>query len=102
MANGLRRFDIQYSGDPDLQPVRSYEIVFLVRSLNKLSTFLNEKVSPHCQLLVSYVYTWNTLRSTKCLFHFSSALICQLSTHHLVGVVPSLVTCPPVYNDRVP
>ena len=44
IANGLRRFDIQYSGDPDLQPVRSYEIVCLVRSLHKLSTVLNRKV----------------------------------------------------------
>ena len=49
MANGLRRFDIQYSGDPDLQPVRSYEVVFLVRSLHKLSTFLNQKVSHNPQ-----------------------------------------------------
>ena len=45
MANGLRRFNIQYSGDPDLQPVRSYENVFLVRSLHRLSTSLNQKVS---------------------------------------------------------
>ena len=45
MANGLRRFHIQYSGDPDLQPVRSYEVVFLVRALYKLSTILNDKVS---------------------------------------------------------
>lgn len=44
MANGLRRFDIKYSGEPDLQPVRSYEIAMIVRKLYSLSTFLNEKV----------------------------------------------------------
>ncbi|XP_046839805.1 sphingomyelin phosphodiesterase 4-like isoform X2 [Xenia sp. Carnegie-2017] len=43
MANGLRRFDIKYSGEPDLQPVRSYEIAMIVRKLYSLSTFLNEK-----------------------------------------------------------
>ena len=53
IANGLRRFDIQYSGDPDLQPVRSYEIVFLVRSLHKLSTILNQKFGPNLSSIYS-------------------------------------------------
>lgn len=52
MANGLRRFHIQYSGDPDLQPVRSYEVVFLVRALYKLSTILNDKFGPK----LSHIY----------------------------------------------
>lgn len=45
MMNGLRKFDIQYMGDPDLQPVRSYEYVFLVRLLYNLAEFFNQKVS---------------------------------------------------------
>ena len=42
--NGLRRFDIDYSGDPDLQPIRSYESAILVRALHHLGTFLNFRV----------------------------------------------------------
>ncbi|XP_028396477.1 sphingomyelin phosphodiesterase 4-like isoform X2 [Dendronephthya gigantea] len=60
MANGLRRFDIQYSGDPDLQPVRSFEIVFLVRALHKTSTLLNEKFGAH----LSSIYTSHDWRGS--------------------------------------
>lgn len=58
MANGLRRFDIQYSGDPDLQPVRTYESVFLVRTLHKLSVTLNEKFAPQLSLIY-YSPSWS-------------------------------------------
>ena len=44
MINGLRKFDVKYSGDPELQPICSYENPALVRLLYKLSTHLNEKV----------------------------------------------------------
>ena len=44
MMNGLRKFEIKYSGDPELQPIRSFENPALVRLLYKLSTHLNEKV----------------------------------------------------------
>ena len=44
MMNGLRKFEIKYSGDPELQPIRSFENPTLVRLLYKLSTHLNEKV----------------------------------------------------------
>lgn len=44
MINGLRRFEIHYSGDPELQPIRSYENPSLVRLLYQLSTYLNAKV----------------------------------------------------------
>lgn len=43
MMNGLRKFEIKYSGDPELQPIRSFENPTLVRLLYKLSTHLNEK-----------------------------------------------------------
>ncbi|GIY47729.1 sphingomyelin phosphodiesterase 4 [Caerostris extrusa] len=36
---------LAYHGNPDLQPVRSYEISFLVHHLNKISQQLNEKYS---------------------------------------------------------
>ena len=44
MANGLRKFSIDYQGDPDLQPIRSYENAFLVRMLYILACFINELV----------------------------------------------------------
>lgn len=36
---------LEYQGDPDLQPVRSTEIGFLVRFLYQVSSKLNEMVS---------------------------------------------------------
>ena len=44
MINGLRKFEVKYSGDPELQPICSYENPALVRLLYKISTHLNEKV----------------------------------------------------------
>ena len=60
MMNGLRKFEVKYSGDPELQPICSFENPALVRLFYKLSTHLNEKVddiskisdSPH--ILQSY------------------------------------------------
>ena len=44
MLAGARKFDVGYDGDPDLQPIRSYECAFLVRAMHDLSTFINSKV----------------------------------------------------------
>ncbi|XP_057702987.1 sphingomyelin phosphodiesterase 4 isoform X2 [Corythoichthys intestinalis] len=43
MINGLRRWDVTYRGDPELQPIRSYENASLVRLLYRLSCLLNAK-----------------------------------------------------------
>lgn len=43
--NGLRRFEISYQGDPELQPIRSYENALLVRLFYKISSLVNERVS---------------------------------------------------------
>ncbi|MGH0134765.1 UNVERIFIED_CONTAM: hypothetical protein FKN15_071178 [Acipenser sinensis] len=43
MINGLRKFDIDYQGDPELQPIRSYESAVLVRLLYRLSSLINER-----------------------------------------------------------
>ncbi|XP_069475977.1 sphingomyelin phosphodiesterase 4 isoform X2 [Ambystoma mexicanum] len=43
IINGLRHFDIQYQGDPELQPIRSFENATLVRLLFRLSSALNER-----------------------------------------------------------
>ena len=44
MMNGLREFEVKYSGDPELQPICSFENPALVRLFYKLSTHLNKKV----------------------------------------------------------
>ncbi|XP_064620339.1 sphingomyelin phosphodiesterase 4-like isoform X2 [Lineus longissimus] len=44
MVNGLRKFEIKYSGDVELNPVRSYESTILVRMLYDLSSFINKKM----------------------------------------------------------
>lgn len=51
MMNGLRKFEVKYSGDPELQPIRSFENPTLVRLLYKLSTQANQKVIKILSLL---------------------------------------------------
>ncbi|XP_067911536.1 sphingomyelin phosphodiesterase 4 isoform X1 [Heterodontus francisci] len=41
IINGLRRFDLEYQGDPELQPIRSYESGLLVRLLFQISSAIN-------------------------------------------------------------
>ncbi|XP_061730957.1 sphingomyelin phosphodiesterase 4 isoform X2 [Nerophis ophidion] len=53
IINGLRRFDIQYQGDPELQPIRSYENALLVRFLYRMSSLLNNKFGGHMTRLCS-------------------------------------------------
>uniref|UniRef100_A0A3B5QFM1 Sphingomyelin phosphodiesterase 4 n=1 Tax=Xiphophorus maculatus TaxID=8083 RepID=A0A3B5QFM1_XIPMA len=43
IINGLRRFEVQYQGDPELQPIRSYESALLVRLLYRASSLLNNR-----------------------------------------------------------
>lgn len=45
IINGLRRFEIEYQGDPELQPIRSYENAVLVRLLFRISSLVNDRVS---------------------------------------------------------
>uniref|UniRef100_A0A3Q2PWF3 Sphingomyelin phosphodiesterase 4 n=1 Tax=Fundulus heteroclitus TaxID=8078 RepID=A0A3Q2PWF3_FUNHE len=49
IINGLRRFEVQYQGDPELQPIRSYESALLVR----LSSLLNDRFRGHMCALCS-------------------------------------------------
>ncbi|XP_048023596.1 sphingomyelin phosphodiesterase 4 isoform X1 [Megalobrama amblycephala] len=53
IINGLRRFEIEYQGDPELQPIRSYENAFLVRLLFRISTFINARLGDHMEALCS-------------------------------------------------
>ncbi|XP_077359282.1 sphingomyelin phosphodiesterase 4 isoform X2 [Festucalex cinctus] len=43
IINEMRKFDIQYQGDPVLQPIRTYENASLVRFLYRMSSLLNAK-----------------------------------------------------------
>lgn len=45
IISGLRRFDIQYQGDPELQPIRSFENGALVRLFYWLSCWINDQVA---------------------------------------------------------
>ncbi|KAJ3602943.1 hypothetical protein NHX12_030687 [Muraenolepis orangiensis] len=53
IINGLRRFEIQYQGDPELQPIRSYENATLVRMFYRVSTLLNHRFGGHMNTLCS-------------------------------------------------
>ncbi|XP_067280430.1 sphingomyelin phosphodiesterase 4 isoform X2 [Pseudorasbora parva] len=53
IINGLRRFEIEYQGDPELQPIRSYENAFLVRLMFQISTFINARLGDHMEALCS-------------------------------------------------
>ncbi|XP_068171017.1 sphingomyelin phosphodiesterase 4 isoform X2 [Antennarius striatus] len=53
IISGLRRFDIQYQGDPELQPIRSYENAALVRLLYRVSALLNQRLGGHMSALCS-------------------------------------------------
>ncbi|XP_053172603.1 sphingomyelin phosphodiesterase 4 isoform X3 [Scomber japonicus] len=53
IINGLRRFDIHYQGDPELQPIRSYESALLVRLFYKISSLVNNRFGGHMNALCS-------------------------------------------------
>lgn len=64
MMNGLRKFEVKYSGDPELQPICSFENPALVRLFYKFSTHLNEKFGKS----LDNMYTNSRLfRSVACL-----------------------------------
>ncbi|XP_035235194.1 sphingomyelin phosphodiesterase 4-like isoform X1 [Anguilla anguilla] len=51
IINGLRRFEIEYQGDPELQPIRSYENAFLVRLLFWIASLVNRRFGGHMDAL---------------------------------------------------
>ncbi|XP_076003416.1 sphingomyelin phosphodiesterase 4 isoform X2 [Genypterus blacodes] len=53
IINGLRRFDIEYRGDPELQPIRSFENALLVRLFYRISSLLNDRFGGHMNRLCS-------------------------------------------------
>jgi hypothetical protein len=63
--NGLRRFDVGYSGDPELQPIRSYESAVMVRMLYDLAMFLNFQVS-YISCTLGEISIINFILETEC------------------------------------
>uniref|UniRef100_A0A667XB04 Sphingomyelin phosphodiesterase 4 n=1 Tax=Myripristis murdjan TaxID=586833 RepID=A0A667XB04_9TELE len=53
IMNGLRRFEVEYQGDPELQPIRSYENALLVRLFYRISSLINERYGGHMNALCS-------------------------------------------------
>ncbi|XP_070618625.1 sphingomyelin phosphodiesterase 4 isoform X2 [Erythrolamprus reginae] len=51
IINGLRKFQIEYQGDPELQPIRSYESTSLVRLLFRLSLAINGRFGSQMERL---------------------------------------------------
>ncbi|XP_072809735.1 sphingomyelin phosphodiesterase 4 isoform X1 [Vicugna pacos] len=53
IINGLRRFEVEYQGDSELQPIRSYEVAGLVRLLFRLSSAINRRFAGQMAALCS-------------------------------------------------
>ncbi|KAB1255660.1 Sphingomyelin phosphodiesterase 4 [Camelus dromedarius] len=53
IINGLRRFEVEYQGDSELQPIRSYEVASLVRLLFRLSSAINRRFAGQMAALCS-------------------------------------------------
>lgn len=47
--NYQRRYDLTYRGNPDIRPICSYEVAFLVRLFHQICSNINDKV-PTCSL----------------------------------------------------
>ncbi|KAJ7309805.1 hypothetical protein JRQ81_007875 [Phrynocephalus forsythii] len=68
IVNGLRRFPVEYQGDPELQPIRSYESPALVRLLFRLSVAINERFADHMERLCAR----RDLLGSFCRYHLAS------------------------------
>uniref|UniRef100_H3CH16 Sphingomyelin phosphodiesterase 4 n=1 Tax=Tetraodon nigroviridis TaxID=99883 RepID=H3CH16_TETNG len=53
IISGLRRFELRYQGDPELQPIRSFENALLVRLLYRMASAFNQKFGGHMDALCS-------------------------------------------------
>ncbi|CAL4233377.1 unnamed protein product, partial [Meganyctiphanes norvegica] len=51
LIRGMRRMDLKYEGNPDLMPICTFEIPFLVRWFYSLSQFLNKKYGTQLERL---------------------------------------------------
>ncbi|XP_030073739.1 sphingomyelin phosphodiesterase 4 isoform X3 [Microcaecilia unicolor] len=75
IINGLRRFEIEYQGDPELQPIRSYENAMLVRWLFRFSSAINERFAGKMQALCSR----QDFLGSFCRYHLDSSFSTEKS-----------------------
>lgn len=80
IINGLRRFEIEYQGDPELQPIRSYEIASLVRTLFRLSSAINRRFAGQMVALCSR----DDFLGSFCRYHLTEP---GLASRHLLSPV---------------
>ncbi|XP_040475493.1 sphingomyelin phosphodiesterase 4 isoform X2 [Ursus maritimus] len=80
IINGLRRFDIEYQGDSELQPIRSYEIASLVRMLFRLSSAINHRFAGQMAALCSRA----DFLGSFCRYHLTEP---GLASRHLLSPV---------------
>ncbi|XP_068013260.1 sphingomyelin phosphodiesterase 4 isoform X2 [Melanerpes formicivorus] len=84
IINGLRRFEVQYQGDTELQPIRSYESATLVRLLFRLSSLLNQRFAAQLEVLCSR----EDFVGRLCRYHLTNPQLTQR------------IRCSPVVKDR--
>uniref|UniRef100_A0A8C0XFC4 Sphingomyelin phosphodiesterase 4 n=1 Tax=Castor canadensis TaxID=51338 RepID=A0A8C0XFC4_CASCN len=80
IINGLRRFEIEYQGDSELQPIRSYEIASLVRVLFRLSSAINHRFAGQMVALCSR----DDFLGSFCRYHLTEP---ALANRHLLSPV---------------
>ncbi|KAM5263433.1 sphingomyelin phosphodiesterase 4 isoform 2-T2 [Ctenodactylus gundi] len=80
IINGLRKFEIEYQGDSELQPIRSYESASLVRALFRLSSAINRRFAGQMVALCSR----NDFLGSFCRYHLIEPV---LANRHLLSPV---------------
>ena len=103
VIQGLRKctnLHIQYTGDPLLQPIRSFENATLVRALYQLSCSLNDKVGS-CTCICMRVLT---VRSNLCVFlctQLASQLAVLGTSNRLTSKLLLQLLAPPLPSPYV-
>ncbi|XP_042697528.1 sphingomyelin phosphodiesterase 4 isoform X3 [Chrysemys picta bellii] len=77
IINGLRRFEIEYQGDTDLQPIRSYENATLVRLLFQLSSAINQRFADQMEILCSR----EDFIGRLCRYHLTNPFLAEKGRH---------------------
>ncbi|XP_066466115.1 sphingomyelin phosphodiesterase 4 [Tiliqua scincoides] len=77
IINGLRRFQVEYQGDPELQPIRSFENPVLVRLFFRLSSAINERFSAQMETLCAR----EDFLGSFCRYHLTNPCLAEKTRH---------------------
>nr|XP_004670854.2 sphingomyelin phosphodiesterase 4 isoform X2 [Jaculus jaculus] len=94
IINGLRRFEIEYQGDLELQPIRSYEIASLVRVLFRLSSAINHRFAGQMAALCSR----DDFLGSFCRYHLTAS---TQGSRHLLSPVGRRQMASPARGPRL-